>query len=439
MEELFTKKGQRMSKFKRLLTMGLTGLLAFGMFTGCESPTVSSSCEHTYEWVGFEGGHQKVYTCGCPYLDVAELHSDNDKNAYCDICGYYVGVGQSIEPIYPVEKSYFEVIDELQISDIERIEKTEYQGSVSPYHRAPDQHTITNSLQDVESVYTWLKDLQATIASVPDSEAQVEGGSSTVFLIHTADYYFKIIKNPRDYLYINGKYYAHSSEIPDIVGGETSYTFETYSDKAELYLGGEKVKEYSFDFEQLVCVNANKQLTGKYLYKLVTDFGELYLYDGTHFIRDNRVYEIVGMVDFSQIFEEFTYQPSIISLSAEIESQFDLTGKKYWWHSGTNADFADDSILICFQKTTTYPELSVEDFMYENAESISYICLRPTGGQYENAEKYTQIAEITLKEKGRDKVIEAVQYFERISIIVAAEPNYLWSADGSPDPINANG
>ena len=316
-----------MSKFKRLLTMGLTSLLAFGMFTGCESPTVSSSCEHTYEWVGFEGGHQKVYTCGCPYLDVAELHSDNDKNAYCDICGYYVGVGQSIEPIYPVEKSYFEVIDELQISDIERIEKTEYQGSVSPYHRAPDQHTITNSLQDVESVYTWLKDLQATITSVPDSEAQVEGGGSTVFLIHTADYYFKIIKNPRDYLYINGKYYAHSSEIPDIVGGETSYTFETYSDKAELYLGGEKVKEYSFDFEQLVCVNANKQLTGKYLYKLVTDFGELYLYDGTHFIRDNRVYEIVGMVDFSQIFEEFTYQPSIISLSAEIESQFDLTGK----------------------------------------------------------------------------------------------------------------
>lgn len=77
--------------------------------------------------------------------------------------------------------------------------------------------------------------------------------------------------------------------------------------------------------------------------------------------------------------------------------------------------------------------------MYENAESISYIFLRPTGGQYENAEKYTQIAEITLKEKGRDKVIEAVQYFERISIIVAAEPNYLWSADGSPDPINANG
>mgnify|MGYP006864443814 CR=1 FL=1 len=41
--------------------------------------------------------------------------------------------------------------------------------------------------------------------------------------------------------------------------------------------------------------------------------------------------------------------------------------------------------------------------MYENAESISYIFLRPTGGQYENAEKYTQIAEITLKEKDMEQ------------------------------------
>lgn len=428
---------------KKLLTIGLAGLLALGMFTGCDTPADSlsnsqsgfSSCEHTYEWAGYEGGHQKVYTCGCPSPDIAELHRDNNNDYKCDVCGWCIdGILPEIIP----EVSYFEVINELQISDIERMEKTEYQGSIDMYVREPDKHTITNLSQDLESIYTWLKDLQVSLTQVSSLEAQVEGGGSTVFLIHTAEYYFKIIKNPLDYLYIDGKYYTHSSEIPDIVGGETSYTFETYSDKAELYLGGEKVKEYSFDFEQLVCVNTNKQLTGKYLYKLVTDFGELYLHDGKHFIRNNRVYEIVGTVDFSQIFEEFTYQPSIISLSKEIESQFDLTGKKYWWYSGTSADFADDRILICFQKTATYPELSVEDFMYENAESIRYLALHPTGGKYENAENYTQIAVIVLKEKGRDKVIEAVQYFERISIIIAAEPSYALSGEGSPEPIEVN-
>ena len=78
------------------------------------------------------------------------------------------------------------------------------------------------------------------------------------------------------------------------------------------------------------------------------------------------------------------------------------------------------------------------EYGYENAESISYLALRPTGGKYENAENYTQIAMIILKEKGRDKVIEAVQYFERISIIIAAEPSYAQSGEGSLDPIEVN-
>ena len=419
---------------KKLLTIGLACWIAVCMsisLTACDS----SKHKHTKEYISNENGHQMVYTCGCAYPDIMELHIDVDENAYCDVCGYYVGFEQSIEPIYPVEKSFFEIIEGLEQSDIERIEKTNFQGSIKPSVREPNECTISMQEADIQAVYSWLKSLQGALTQVSDLEAQVEGGGATEFMIHTATYYFKVVENARDYLYIDGKYYAHSSEIPDIVGGETIYTFESYSDKAELYLGGEKVKEYEFDFEQLVCVKAKSQLTGKYLYQLVTDFGVLYLHDGKHFIRNNRVYEVVGTFDFSQIFEEFTYQPPIISLSAEIESQFDLTGEKYWWYSGTNAEFDDGTILICFQKTTSYPELSVEDFMYENAESIRYLFLRPMGGQYENAENYTQIARITLKEKGRDKVIEAVQYFERISIIRAAEPNYVVYPEGELVPL----
>ena len=44
--------------------------------------------KHTYEWIGSEGGHQKVYTCGCEYPDIVELHSDNNSDYVCDVCGW---------------------------------------------------------------------------------------------------------------------------------------------------------------------------------------------------------------------------------------------------------------------------------------------------------------------------------------------------------------
>ncbi len=46
--------------------------------------------EHTYAWVGGEGGHQKVYTCGCPSPDIAELHRDNNSDYVCDVCGWAI-------------------------------------------------------------------------------------------------------------------------------------------------------------------------------------------------------------------------------------------------------------------------------------------------------------------------------------------------------------
>jgi hypothetical protein len=217
-----------MKKIKKLLTIGLAFLLTLCMgigLTSCAPPTdssnssqASSSCEHSYEWVCNENGHQKVYTCGCPYSDIIELHTDNDNNHTCDICGY--------------------------------------------------------------------------------------------------------VDNQKD--------------EPD---------------------------------------------------------------------------------------------KSIISLSEEIEIQFDLSQENSWWNSNSTVDFTDDKILICFKKTTTYPQLSIEDFNFENGESIEYISLRPTGGKYEITENFTQIAVINLKEKGRDRVIEAVRYFERISIIYCAEPNYIFSIE----------
>lgn len=81
-----------MKKIKKLLTIGLAVLLMLCMsisFSACDTPA-NSSCQHTYEWVGSEGGHQKVYTCGCPSPDIIELHRDNDGDDKCDVCGWFM-------------------------------------------------------------------------------------------------------------------------------------------------------------------------------------------------------------------------------------------------------------------------------------------------------------------------------------------------------------
>lgn len=78
---------------KKLLALFLT-ICSINCFTACNSPTDSSSnvssCEHTYEWAYNKETHQKVYTCGCPTPDIAEMHLDTDENHICDICGYKI-------------------------------------------------------------------------------------------------------------------------------------------------------------------------------------------------------------------------------------------------------------------------------------------------------------------------------------------------------------
>ena len=44
--------------------------------------------KHTGEYNYNEFSHQFVYTCGCPYPDIAELHIDTDQNGICDVCEY---------------------------------------------------------------------------------------------------------------------------------------------------------------------------------------------------------------------------------------------------------------------------------------------------------------------------------------------------------------
>lgn len=67
---------------KKLLALILIVALCLCCLASCEH-------RHTYgELKGYEEGHCKPYTCGCPYPIVLDDHIDADENDICDVCGY---------------------------------------------------------------------------------------------------------------------------------------------------------------------------------------------------------------------------------------------------------------------------------------------------------------------------------------------------------------
>lgn len=66
------------------------------LFTSCEifkdfnsdSMNENSHDDHMFEYIAYESGHFKQYTCGCPSPEIMGMHIDEDRNANCDICDY---------------------------------------------------------------------------------------------------------------------------------------------------------------------------------------------------------------------------------------------------------------------------------------------------------------------------------------------------------------
>ena len=81
---------------KKLLILAISIFSVMSCFSGCDILTNlfqnNSSCEHTYEWVTSENGHQKVYSCGCPMPDIMEIHIDTNEDCVCDIRQWIIKV-----------------------------------------------------------------------------------------------------------------------------------------------------------------------------------------------------------------------------------------------------------------------------------------------------------------------------------------------------------
>lgn len=120
-----------------------------------------------------------------------------------------------------------------------------------------------------------------------------------------------------------------------------------------------------------------------------------------------------------------------ISLPYRIEKYFDLEEEKVYW----DGEFADNGKTNCIYikfKTIRnarldvdtpimFPVLCCQDLEYYNAELLVYESSAPSAIDAFIG-VYHQSAIVYLKEKGKDKVLEAIDYFSRMSIVYYAGP-----------------
>ncbi|MCL2621726.1 MAG: hypothetical protein FWD32_01690 [Firmicutes bacterium] len=109
---------------------------------------------------------------------------------------------------------------------------------------------------------------------------------------------------------------------------------------------------------------------------------------------------------------------------SEILKQFDLTDPKVVWQGNIEDAFSADKVILLLRKTTYYQELEIKHFAFNNIKSIRYSGpVDPSDYGYEIVD-FRQIIIVELNQTGKDRVVEAIKYFETLQFVKAAEPNY---------------
>lgn len=78
---------------KRLLLCLLALTMVLLCFSSCDYingfvDVDDGHTEHTFEYIAYESGHFKQFTCGCPSPEIMEMHRDENGDGICDLCNY---------------------------------------------------------------------------------------------------------------------------------------------------------------------------------------------------------------------------------------------------------------------------------------------------------------------------------------------------------------
>ena len=99
---------------KKLLLLTLVVILTLTCLASCKLiHSTFNIGEHTYEYIQYETGHFKQYTCGCPSPEIMGEHCDNDENGACDVCGYLFNSSGIAQIVLNYEQDLRDELDKL--------------------------------------------------------------------------------------------------------------------------------------------------------------------------------------------------------------------------------------------------------------------------------------------------------------------------------------
>ncbi|MBQ9481711.1 MAG: hypothetical protein IJU84_06080 [Clostridia bacterium] len=114
-------------------------------------------------------------------------------------------------------------------------------------------------------------------------------------------------------------------------------------------------------------------------------------------------------------------------------ANFEEQEEKIYTVVNIDDDFDDGSVLVVMKKWASQFDRVYEPefFGYENIESVEDLTrfIDPDNAKYLDKEKFHKILKLNLKEKSKEKVVEAVNVLQKLKSVLSVEPNYIFSGD----------
>ncbi len=104
---------------KKTIILKLSILFLLACLVSCDEGVIHLG--HRYEYIPYEQGHFKQYTCGCPSPEILEGHYDHDENDICDACEYTMNLSDIAKILLDYEQALRDEIDKLHAEHPEYI------------------------------------------------------------------------------------------------------------------------------------------------------------------------------------------------------------------------------------------------------------------------------------------------------------------------------
>lgn len=292
---------------RKILVLLLVTILSVVCLTSCKLlHSTFNIGEHTYEYIQYETGHFKQYTCGCPSPEIMGEHYDHDENNICDACGYDMRL-RVVNDILR-NQAGCEWLNEISAEDIAEVKIINQYVGVAPGRFKKISSSTDKSV--IERIFGHV--FLSEVISISPDKAMVAGGSAvTVKFILNDGTERRIYLNNGNYWDTEGNVFTllYIPQFEETDNTTKSYGFITYTHRGIVYDGEIAVCEISVDELEFIEVVDDIELGNRDLYYCVdTQFGKLNFVSDEYFYieRDEKVfYQLIGK-NLDQLIAEYS-------------------------------------------------------------------------------------------------------------------------------------